>query len=106
MSRPAFEVLRDIASFVPVGGAWRPLDDLLDELWASGTPPKGALAILFGVFERFPTEDGAGVFWSIVHGVEALPYGYADELEASHRRIPSEMAGIMLARFARSGGAG
>jgi len=106
MTRPAFEVLRDIQAFAPKDDDWRPLDDLLVELWTGGPPPRGVLPILFGVFERFPSEDGAGVLWSIVHGIEHLPYSYADELKASYKRVPSEMAEIMLARLARPDGAG
>lgn len=58
--RATFEVLRDIEEFAPTGGNWRPLDDLLDELWSEGVT-QGQLPILFRVFERFPEEDGGGV---------------------------------------------
>jgi hypothetical protein len=58
--RPIFTVLRDIQEFSPVEGNWRRLDELLDELWSAGAT-EGSLPILFGVFERFPQEDGAGV---------------------------------------------
>ena len=103
--RPHSEILKDIAQFEPVAGAWLPLDDLLDELWLAGQPQIDVLPILFGVFERFPEDDGAGVFWSIIHGVEALPYNYEPLLWESHGRSPSEMSKIMLTRLASPPGA-
>ncbi|EGD07001.1 hypothetical protein XVE_4813 [Xanthomonas vesicatoria ATCC 35937] len=102
MSRPASEVLKDIQAFTPTDGLWRPLDTLLAELWAHGPLAREALPVLFGVFERFPTDDGAGVLWSIVHGVEDLPYDYENELAASNNRASSYMAEVMLARLTRS----
>lgn len=96
------EILKDIAQFKPVAGLWLPLEGLLSELWSVGQPPIDALPTLFGVFERFPEDDGAGVFWSIVHGVEALPYNYGPLLQASHARTPSEMSTVMIARLANS----
>ena len=101
--RQPIEILHDIAQFHPVDGVWLPLDQLLDELWSHGPPPREALPVLFGVFERFPDEDGSGAFWSILHGVESLPHDYASMLEDSHRRVPSFMADIMLRRLAKAG---
>lgn len=57
------------------------------------------LPVIFGVFERFPAEDGAGVLWSIVHGIESLPLDYEPALRESYRRMPSEMAEIMVVRL-------
>lgn len=99
--RPAFAVLKDIEEFSPVDGQWRPLDDLLDELWSQGVN-QGQMPILFRVFERFPEEDGAGVLWSIVHGVEALPFSYESFLRESMARRPSHMGEIMLKRLAKA----
>jgi len=99
------EVLKDIACFEPVAGLWLPLDDLLNELWLAGQPQVDALPILFGVFERFPEDHGAGVLWSIVHGIEALPYDYEPMLRDSHARVPAEMSKVMLVRLAKSMGA-
>jgi hypothetical protein len=100
------EILRDITRFKPHDGVWLELDDLLSELWLAGQPPIDALPILFGVFEKFPEEDGAGVLWSIVHGVEALSYSYESLLRESHDRRPSEMSEVMLIRLNNSKGAG
>jgi hypothetical protein len=100
--RQAAQVLHDINQFHPVDGQWLALDALLGELWSLGTPPPESLSVLIGVFERFPDDDGAGVFWSIVHGIENLPYAYDALLTESYRRCPSEMAEIMLARLSKS----
>jgi hypothetical protein len=99
--RPTFTVLKEIEEFAPINGNWRPLDDLLDELWSGGVT-EGQLPILFRVFERFPEEDGAGVLWSIVHGVESLPFDYASFLRQSMERRPSFMGAIMLQRLERA----
>jgi hypothetical protein len=94
-------VLKDIDEFAPVEGNWRPLDDLLDELWSEGVS-EGQLPILFRVFERFPEEDGAGVLWSIVHGIEALPFDYEPFLRRSMARRASLMGRIMLERLEKT----
>src|SRR5215207_10023623 len=85
MKRQVDEILRDIEGFRPIDGMWLPLDDLLAELWDAGVPIR-ALPVLFGVFERSPDSDGAGVLWSIVHGVEALDHDYEQPLRESLAR--------------------
>jgi hypothetical protein len=99
--RPTFAVLKDIDEFAPADGNWRRLDDLLDELWSEGVT-QGQLPILFRVFERFPEEDGAGVLWSIVHGVESLAFDYEPFLRQSMARQPSHMGRIMLERLEKA----
>lgn len=99
--RPIFVVLKDIQEFSPVRGNWRPLDDLLDELWSRGLAA-GSLPILFGVFERFPEDDGAGVLWSIVHGIESLPIDYGPALRESLSRKSSFMGRAMLERLVKA----
>jgi hypothetical protein len=101
--RPTFAVLRDIEEFTPIDGNWRRLDELLDELWSEGVL-EGQLPILFRVFERFPEEDGAGVLWSIVHGVESLSFDYEPFLRQSMARQPSCMARAMLQRLESANG--
>jgi hypothetical protein len=99
--RSTAEILEAIGRFEPVDGYWLPLDALLDELWVAG-PTEAALPVLFGVFERFPDDDGAGVLWSIVHGVEHLPFEYEPLLRQSYGRTPSFMAEVMLQRIANA----
>ncbi|MEW4571489.1 hypothetical protein AB1L88_26745 [Tautonia sp. JC769] len=100
MARPAEQVLADIEAFRPVDGNWLPLDDLLAELWSVVVPPS-AILVLLGVFDRFPDEDGAGVFWSIVHGLEALP-GYEPALLESAELRPAPFKRIMVDRLRRA----
>lgn len=101
MPRPVAEIVAAIEQFQPSNGNWLALDALLDELFRSGSAAQGIAAML-GVFERYPAEDGAGVFWAIVHGLEALP-GYESQLLASVRRIPSEFGSIMVNRLLKAG---
>jgi hypothetical protein len=101
MRRSEETILAEIAAFAPRGGNWRALDSLLAELFAE-TPSVRAVPALLAVFERFPTEDGAGVLWGIVHGLEALPYDYCTPLRVSQERTPSLMAGVMLRRLANA----
>ena len=61
------------------------------------------LVALLGIFERFPEHDGHGIFWSIVHAVEAVPFDYESELLASVRRMPSEFNTLMINRIANTG---
>jgi hypothetical protein len=95
------EILNHIAGFVPTAGNWRPLDDLLGELWAAGVTAE-CLPVLLGVFERYPDEDGAGVLWGIVHGLEVLDLAYEGPLRASMSRRASHMGQIMLDRLERA----
>lgn len=92
------KLLHEISRFAPANGYWRPLDDLLAELWSVGVTEE-CLPVLFSVFERFPTEDGAGVLWSILHGVEALPFPYEEQLKISLDRCPSEMGQVLMNRL-------
>ncbi len=101
MARAASQIIADIRSFQPADGDWRRLDDLLAELWASGAAGRH-VAELLEVLERFPEDDGAGVLWSIVHGVESLP-GYEPELVRSVQRAPSELAVTMIGRLHNAG---
>jgi hypothetical protein len=105
MPRTVDDILRDIEAFRPTDGVWLPLDDLLAELWDAGVPAR-ALPMLFAVFERFPEDDGAGVLWSIVHGVEGLDRDYEQLLRDSLARQTSHMGKIMLGRLERSKKAG
>lgn len=101
MQRTIDDILRDIETFRPNAGVWLPLDDLLTELWNAEVPAR-ALPTLFGVFERFPDDDGAGVLWSIVHGVENLDFDYEQPLRDSLVRQPSDMGKIMIDRLERA----
>src|SRR5262249_42909345 len=80
---------------------WLGLDTLLQELFKGGSASLGIDAML-RVFELYPTEDGAGVFWAIVHGLESLP-GYESRLVKSLRKAPSGFALLMLNRLLNAG---
>lgn len=97
-------VLNEIAAFAPVDGNWLPLDDAIGRLWEIGVTSE-CVPVLFAMFERFPDEDGAGVLWSIVHGVEALDLDYEPLLRESLSRQSSLMGRIMLGRLERANAA-
>jgi hypothetical protein len=99
--RPIFTVLKDIQEFSPVNGNWRRLDTLLDELWSEGVS-QGSLPILFSLFERFPADDGDGVLWSIVNGIESQSFDYERALRQSLQRQSSLMGRIMLQRLEKA----
>jgi hypothetical protein len=98
LGRPVLENLADIEDFTPSNGDWLRLEVLLQELFLSGSAPLGIDAMLH-VFERCPAEDGAGVFWTIVHGLESLP-GYESRLVES---VPSYFALLMVNRLLNAG---
>jgi non-ribosomal peptide synthetase component F len=77
---------------------WLRLEDLLAELWSTGPLPPHVVPALLRVFERHPATDGAGVLWSIVHGIESLPYDVSTQLRESYERVKSEMCAVMLQR--------
>jgi hypothetical protein len=57
---------------------------------------------LLDVFERFPDEDGFGVFWSIIHCLEACT-GYESTLIESVTRMPVKFNILMVNRLINSG---
>jgi hypothetical protein len=99
--RTSKDIINDINQFEPQDGNWLKLDTLLDELWKTGDQENFTTDLL-RVFERFSEEDGAGVFWSIIHGVERFRT-YETELIDSLNRQPSEMGLLMLRRIKNSG---
>jgi len=98
--RSKSSVLKEISIFKPVDENWLHLDDLLAELWAVGIESDD-IPVLFSIFERFPENDGCGVFWSIVHGIESTGFDYGKELKSSIEKVPSEMGLIMWKRKAK-----
>ncbi len=101
MARPTNDIAADIAAFQPISRNWLGLEALLEELWKDGTP-QAAIPEMLRVFERFPDDDGAGVVWSIVHGLEALR-GYEAQVLTSVRRVPSVMGVTILGRLLNAG---
>jgi hypothetical protein len=63
---------------------------------------KAEIGALLGVFERFPEADGFGVFWGILHALEALE-GYEPQLLASVQRKPCEFNVLMVTRLLNAG---
>ena len=90
------EIIAEIESYESDDGNWLRLDKLAIELWESGKPELGIDA-LFGIFEKYPTDDGAGVFWTILHGLETLDY--EKQLYDSLMDKPSYMSITMLKRI-------
>jgi len=90
-----------IREFAPIDGDWRPLDALLERAFNSPDPKEYYHAI-FNLFERFPEDDGAGVFWTAVHGMEAIG-DYEKHLLSYFRRWPNLMNKLMLRRIYNSG---
>jgi hypothetical protein len=90
-----------IREFSPIDGDWRPLEPLFEAAFSSQNPCIYYHAI-FNLFERFPEEDGAGVFWSAVQGMEAVG-GYETQLLGYFRRWPTLMTKTMLRRIQNSG---
>jgi hypothetical protein len=98
MARTQTEIVAHLNSVAPPSDDWDLLQSVLDELWADGCPD-AAMPDLLALFERYPVdEDGGGVFWSALHGLEALP-GYETHLLLSVEKSPSEFGVMMLGRI-------
>lgn len=54
------------------------------------------------VFERFPDDDGFGIFWGLVHALEACS-GYESEMLASVARKPCEFNVLLVNRLLNAG---
>ena len=83
----------------PADDNWR---ELHAHLLALGPLTLATVAPLLRVFERFPRHDGHGVFWTILHAIEAVE-GYAPILVEHVMRTPTEMGITMLQRLINSG---
>lgn len=94
-------LIEKILNFEPSEGDWCELDALFENVFASQNPEFYYHAI-FSLFEKYPSEDGAGVFWSALHGMERFGK-YESELLRCFRRFPNEMSRIMLIRMRNSG---
>ncbi|MGC4075894.1 MAG: hypothetical protein QM702_02435 [Rubrivivax sp.] len=90
-----------IAEFEPSNGNWLELERLFERAFSDRDPTVYYSAI-FNLFERFPDQDGSGVFWSALHGMEATG-SYENELVRFFRRYPSEMTRTMLIRMRNAG---
>ena len=99
--RTSQEIIQDINDFTPDNGNWRGLDNLLDELWQTEDQEK-EVRQLFALFERFPEDDGAGVLWSVLHGIETFKE-YEQELLTSLNRQPSHLGIVMVKRILNTG---
>lgn len=92
---------KKIAEFEPTDGNWLELESMFEEVFSS-TEEKCYYVAIFNLFERFAEDDGAGVFWSAVHGMETRG-DYEEELVRFFRRHPTEMTRTMLQRIRNSG---
>ena len=90
-----------IRTFKPAEGEWRPLDGLFAECFGASLGEQEINAV-FTLFERYPEEDGAGVFWSGIHGLEAAG-GYEDRLKSSLFNAPSSSAVALAIRIVNAG---
>jgi hypothetical protein len=79
----------------------RDLDALVGGV-ASENCGEAEIRALLRVFERFPDEDGFGVFWSILHLLERCS-GYEALLVDSAVRVPVEFNLNMVNRLLNSG---
>ena len=94
------EVINDLNNYSPSQDEWNDLDELIAE--ASSFSGKKIINALLRILERYPTHDGYGVFWSIVHTLEAIG-DYETELVSSISRKPHEMSVLMLNRMLNAG---
>jgi hypothetical protein len=93
-------LIQSIEVFIPVDDNWEALDELIEEICA--LKDERAISPLLGLLERYPEQDGYGVFWGIVHGLEAIG-GYETKLVASVLSKPHEFSVLMLNRIINSG---
>ena len=99
MARNIHLILSDIECYQE-SADWLGLDALLEELFLHPVAQIPATTLL-GVFERFPESEGCGVFWSIIHGLEALPE-FEIDLYQSIKRKPSTCGFTMVLRILNS----
>lgn len=82
-------------------GQLKQLDDSITALDAN-ILNQNDIGQLLGVFERFPDDDGFGVFWQILYLLERAG-GYESALVDSVRRNPGEFNLMMINRLLNGG---
>ena len=92
-------IAKDIEDFEPKQGSWMALDSLVGNL--NGLTPEVISACL-GIFEKYPEEDGEGVFFTIIHTLEHFG-GYEEALAASVLKKPNQWNVLMLNRMLNVG---
>jgi len=107
MNEPDLEIAALLATFANIKSAedeneLRALDDAVQRLGAVARPER-AIEALLGILERFPSGDGYGVFWGILHALETMPGQYESPLVQSIQRQPSEFSLNMLYRIIKDG---
>ena len=96
------EIVAELNAFRPPNDDWDQLDAILQKLWKDGSPEL-AIPELLAVFSRYPeNEDGCGVFWSILHGMEDI-HGYERQLVNVVVQSPSEFGVMMIGRLVNGG---
>lgn len=78
------------------------LQSSLDKLFVSPNLQKEEIEVLFGLYEKFPTSDGYGLFRSILHKIEAIG-NYESLLIESVQRQPALFNLLMIKRMVNSG---
>jgi hypothetical protein len=101
MSRHIVDICSDIDAFRPIDGEWLALEDLILES-LDNADAMSAIPTLLAVFARFPDDDRAGVFWSIIHGLESLD-GYESFLLDAVRNHPTDLSLTMVNRLLNGG---
>ena len=89
-------IISDIQQFSSDNDDWTGLDWLVEEACVSND--QRVIKPLLGLLERNPDHDGYGIFWSIIHGLEAMG-GYEADLLSSVLSSPHEMSVLMLNRM-------
>jgi len=89
------EISKEIEGFSPANGEWLKLDELISNI---KNMTEKEISACLGVFERFPNENGAGVFFSIIHSLEHFG-GYESLLAESVIKKPNEWNLLMLNRM-------
>ena len=79
----------------------RDLDEAIRTVDLSGCGAREIREML-AVFERFPDDDGYGIFWSLVHCLEKCR-GYEPLLVESAARAPTEFNLSMVSRLLNTG---
>jgi hypothetical protein len=104
MARDIRDVVAEIDTLAPANADDLDLDRLqsLAEEYFSLVDAPAHLDVWFRLYERFPDSDGHGVFWSILHGIEAQPDS-EKFVVASVRRNPTRFPVLMVNSMLNAG---
>jgi hypothetical protein len=102
MSQEILELVKAVDQLQSVDGEDLELLQKVADRYFAQSDASQHLDVWFRLYERFPDDDGYGVFWTILHGIESQA-GSGDSVVRSVQRAPTHFSLLMVNRMLNGG---